>query len=656
MSQRMIATLEPEPKTEAQEEFGNRCVVCGVGWAIAKESAGCLCNPWSDLHQKMTGENKTMTETMTAAAQKKQLEALIKQEMEKNCPTCGMGAWYSIDSCNCKFASESFQIAIKLSVFESKAYEFEVKPVFVSCSACHCNAELAKANDGCNCVPDSLLNVDRPFVDVDKLSADVAVATVTPTEGGTLITTEKKNDGITIITNEPIDPVELETEEEIAARLEKIKKDAKDRNTLMEMHEYMRPAFSKWDNKFVGRFIKPVNPIFDACGNAIVDIGENPTVIWSSHTDTVHSHQGKQALTITENHILKLAKDEKSNCLGADDTVGVWIMLEMIKAGVAGRYIFHRGEEKGCIGSNWILKNRPKTLEGIQMAIAFDRRGTTDVINRQRGSECCSWAFADSLCDELNKTGMKFKQTSGVYTDTAVYIDKIPECTNISVGYEGAHGSHESTNLDFALDLRDIMLTLDVSKLKVKRDPNSKVYSYSGRSYHGGGHYGGYQGGSPYGRTEWDEDYMGRAAGEGYGQYRGSSASSYVRQPDASRGVTRVHHKAKKSKKKGGNKSAKAQTGFVTFQEQADDRSGVVKVASSAKLDWFVIRRIAQDYPDMVADYIEANGGSAKEILHHIRDTHGEHSFNNVAKRYNIEVEEPQQEEPTEFNPWDFFC
>ena len=45
-------------------------------------------------------------------------------------------------------------------------------------------------------------------------------------------------------------------------------------------------------------------------------------------------------------------------------------------------------------------------------------------------------AFGESLCKELNKSGMKLGLRSlGVFTDSANFIDVVPECTNISVGY-----------------------------------------------------------------------------------------------------------------------------------------------------------------------------------------------------------------------------
>jgi len=127
-------------------------------------------------------------------------------------------------------------------------------------------------------------------------------------------------------------------------------------------------------------------------------------------------------------------------------------MMEMVLAGVEGLYVWHAGEERGCLGSNYVAGETPEVLDGIQYAIAFDRRGTESIITHQLGRETCSEAFAVSLGAALNL--LLLPDDGGVYTDTEVYADDVPECTNVSVGYEGQHGPRETQDLDFALLLR----------------------------------------------------------------------------------------------------------------------------------------------------------------------------------------------------------
>jgi hypothetical protein len=158
-------------------------------------------------------------------------------------------------------------------------------------------------------------------------------------------------------------------------------------------------------------------------------------------------------------------------CLGADDTTGVWLMLEMIRAGVPGLYIFHRGEELGCVGSSHIARRTPELLDGIRYAISLDRRGTDSVVTHQCGRRTASDVFAWSLIDalELHDYGAA-PDPSGVYTDSESYAGLVPECTNISVGYENQHSSRESQDLVFAEDLRDRLVGFDESLLLCDRE------------------------------------------------------------------------------------------------------------------------------------------------------------------------------------------
>jgi acetylornithine deacetylase/succinyl-diaminopimelate desuccinylase-like protein len=238
---------------------------------------------------------------------------------------------------------------------------------------------------------------------------------------------------------------------------------------LIAMHKYCRPAGSKTERKFIARFLKPLGMTQDKAGNLFKQIGANPHVLWSSHTDTVHTHGGTQMLA-TRGTMLKLSSREKiSNCLGADDTAGVWLMSEMIRAGKEGLYIFHRAEESGGIGSAYIADETPEVLDGIEFAIALDRAGKHDVITHQGWSRCCSAAFAKSLAEGL---AMQYRpDDGGVFTDTANYTDLIAECTNLSVGYEGAHSSAEKLDIAHVLELREALLALDCDALVCARVP-----------------------------------------------------------------------------------------------------------------------------------------------------------------------------------------
>jgi len=241
----------------------------------------------------------------------------------------------------------------------------------------------------------------------------------------------------------------------------------KDIDTILLMLTYCRPAGSRTEQGFINRFLKPLGVEKDAHGNRLITIGKNPEVLWSSHTDSVHLKKGHQEVQF-DGKFARLAEGSSSNCLGADDAAGIWIMMEMIKAKVPGLYIFHAAEEIGCVGSRAILTKSRDLLKGIKSAIAFDRRGNNSVITHQ-GGRCCSDGFAHSLADQLPaRFGL---DNTGMVTDTKVYMHTIPECTNISVGYYNEHSPEEKLNIPHLLELRDHMVKIDASRFVITRDP-----------------------------------------------------------------------------------------------------------------------------------------------------------------------------------------
>jgi hypothetical protein len=262
---------------------------------------------------------------------------------------------------------------------------------------------------------------------------------------------------------------------------------------FIEMIRYKRPDGSKSESKFINRFLRPLGCDVDDAGNRFLRVGKS-RVLWSSHTDTVHTKDGKQDIAISGDHI-KLRHGETSNCLGADCTTGVWVMREMIMAGVPGLYVFHAAEECGGVGSRFIAHETPKLLDDIDHAIAFDRYGTTSIITHQAGGRCCSDDFVVSMNAAL---GGGFKaDDGGSFTDTASYTDLVGECTNISVGYYGQHGSKETQDWKFMLKLRERMIGFDASKLVSKRKPGE----VEPMKWHGG-----YMGGRRGGGWLWEDD------------------------------------------------------------------------------------------------------------------------------------------------------
>ena len=89
-------------------------------------------------------------------------------------------------------------------------------------------------------------------------------------------------------------------------------------------------------------------------------------------------------------------------------------------------------------------------------------------INLQSGARCASDAFAESLAEQLHGYA---PDSTGLFTDTHNYTGLVPECTNLSVGYEAAHTSKETVNVYHASALLESLLALDVERRVCARDP-----------------------------------------------------------------------------------------------------------------------------------------------------------------------------------------
>lgn len=252
---------------------------------------------------------------------------------------------------------------------------------------------------------------------------------------------------------------------------------------LVHMLEYCRPHGTDTEEAFIAKYIDSLPHMQkDGYGNRWCKVGrEEPTIAWSCHTDTVHEVEGKQALEIDAGDQLALDTLSAADCLGADCTAGVWLMRRMILAGKPGLYIFHREEESGGMGSKWLASNTPELVANIQAMIALDRRGYSSVITEQTTGKTASKAFAKSLAAQL---GGEFQpDDGGIFTDSAFYSHLIPECTNISVGYFGAHSSYETLDYQFIDSLLLSLLKLDYSKLTIARKPEPAQSRYSSSYY-----------------------------------------------------------------------------------------------------------------------------------------------------------------------------
>jgi len=243
----------------------------------------------------------------------------------------------------------------------------------------------------------------------------------------------------------------------------------------------------------------------DDVGNIHIDNRKTTSsrTLFTAHVDTVHNTEGRQlveSVSVNGVNTLRLTPppygtpaEYTSNCLGADDTAGVLMLLHLLKSNVPAYYIFTRGEECGGVGAGHLAEHHKDLLAEFDRAVAFDRRGTSSVITHQMVGRTCSDKFAEALSDALGTdTLMYAPDDTGSYTDTAEFIGVIPECTNISVGYEREHSANETLNLDHFLDLLNHVATINWDILPVERDPTAvdPIEDYN------------------YGYADWGNDYV----------------------------------------------------------------------------------------------------------------------------------------------------
>jgi hypothetical protein len=216
----------------------------------------------------------------------------------------------------------------------------------------------------------------------------------------------------------------------------------------------------------------------DNIGNYYTEIGNSKT-LFTSHLDTF-SKQRKKINHIIDNNIIKT---DETTVLGGDNKNGVTILLYMIYKKVPGAYFFFIGEESivngtGCYGSTSALLSNKEYFSKFNKAIAFDRRGKGSFVKRQAGRNCASDEFANAVISEFQKNGLDFDIDKAYRTDSAIFMDIIPEITNISSGGMYEHTFMEATDIDYVKKIAIIASKINWDNLPIVREisdiPNIK--------------------------------------------------------------------------------------------------------------------------------------------------------------------------------------
>lgn len=218
----------------------------------------------------------------------------------------------------------------------------------------------------------------------------------------------------------------------------------------------------------------PSNIKSDDYGNYYLYIGESSTM-FTSHLDTKSEKQTEVKHIIKDNII----STDNNSILGADNKAGVTILLNMIENNVPGLYYFFIGEEQGCIGSKEVSADWYNNIfyDKIVRVVSFDRREYSSVITKQMYRSCCSDEFAEDLINKLSAAGLKYeKDPTGVWCDSAEFMNIIPETTNISIGYFNEHTNNETQDIEFLEKLTNAVCNIDWESLPTVRDLDQEDY------------------------------------------------------------------------------------------------------------------------------------------------------------------------------------
>lgn len=228
----------------------------------------------------------------------------------------------------------------------------------------------------------------------------------------------------------------------------------------------MRPSGSKEEAQFRAWLATTYPDLerIDEAGNLHFKIGESET-LFAAHTDTVH-HKGGENNFAIEGGFIRANED----CLGADDGTGIAILCHMMSHRIPGRYIFTTGEEVGGLGARYLEENFDFTP--YKRSICFDRAGTSEIITVQSGERLASSEFAEALSVAFQEQDLLYVESeNGVFTDNALWGDKVAESVNLSAGYFAQHGPNEFLDLTHLEALAAAVIKIDWEALPTCREP-----------------------------------------------------------------------------------------------------------------------------------------------------------------------------------------
>ncbi|MFN4073537.1 MAG: M28 family peptidase [Thermus sp.] len=189
-------------------------------------------------------------------------------------------------------------------------------------------------------------------------------------------------------------------------------------------------------------------------------------MILAAHLDTVNCVRPATGILFENREGRRILRGADGG-LGADDKAGVALVLHLHPLLPELGFALFLGEEVGRKGAMQALK--ANLFPYARAMISLDRKGTEEIIYVQRGKPTGSLKTAQWLADPL---GMgHWPSDKGSSTDSYTFVDRVPECLNVAVGYYNPHTEHDEVDLNYLDLLGERLAQVPWGELPIHRKP-----------------------------------------------------------------------------------------------------------------------------------------------------------------------------------------
>lgn len=256
---------------------------------------------------------------------------------------------------------------------------------------------------------------------------------------------------------------------------------------VSELIEVLKvPTFSKREyhmQNYIKKQLKKLEIPFeeDDSGNIFRFIENTPLL--SAHMDTVGGADDIAVLNLMyySNGIIQGLGN-----IGADDKVGIFIILKLLEEYDNLSFAFTVEEETGSVGANSLSNVYGDEISKCLYGIIIDRRGDSDIIGSK--NDYCVREFEEDILSIVSG----YKVTMGSISDADVYNEYI-SCINISCGYYKPHTADEY------VIWRDVLKTYHAVKTIITRinkkyavPVKTPIVKYMSKKEYSGSEYGYY--------------------------------------------------------------------------------------------------------------------------------------------------------------------